>query len=67
MPDKNGNLVKANAATVKKAFATLPQESVLALQEYLITVENKTQPTRAMRQTLWNTVVEGAVAAFKNG
>jgi hypothetical protein len=67
MPDKNGNLVKANAATVKKAFATLPQESVLALQEYLITVENKTQPTRAMRQTLWNTIVEGAVASFKNG
>lgn len=67
MPDKNGNLVKANSATVKKAFATLPQESVLALQEYLISVENKTQPTRAMRQTLWNTIVEGAVAAFKNG
>ena len=67
MPDKNGNLVKADSSVVKKGFSTLPEASVLALQEYLVTVENKTQPTRAMRQTLWNTIVDGAVAAFKNG
>jgi hypothetical protein len=67
MPDKNGNLVKADASVVKKAFTTLPEASVLALQEYLVTVENKTQPTRAMRQTLWNSIVDGAVSAFKNG
>lgn len=67
MPDKNGNLVKADAATVKKAFASLPQTAVLALQEYLITVENKTSPTRAQRETLWNTIVDGAIAAFKDG
>jgi hypothetical protein len=67
MPDKNGNLVKADASVVKKGFSTLPEASVLALQEYLVTVENKTQPTRAMRQTLWNTIVDGAVASFKNG
>jgi hypothetical protein len=67
MPDKNGNLVKADSSVVKKGFSTLPEASVLALQEYLVTVENKTQPTRAMRQTLWNTIVDGAVASFKNG
>lgn len=67
MPDKNGNLVKADAAVVKKSFATLPEAAVLALQEYLISVENKTAPTRAMRQTLWNGIIDGAVAAFKDG
>ena len=67
MPDKNGNLVKADAAKVKKAFTTLPQAAVLALQEYLISVENKVSPTRAQRQTLWNSIVDGAIAAFKDG
>lgn len=67
MPDKNGNLVKADASKVKKAFATLPEDAVLALQEYLVTVENKTNPTRAMRNTLWNSIVDGAIASFKDG
>lgn len=67
MPDKNGNLVKADASVVKKAFASLPEAAVLALQEFLISVENKTSPTRAQRQTLWNTIIDGAVAAFKGG
>lgn len=67
MPDKNGNLVKADAAKVKKAFTTLPEDAVLALQEYLVGVENKTNPTRAMRNTLWNSIVDGAVASFKDG
>lgn len=67
MPDKNGNLVKADASKVKKAFATLPEDAVLALQEYLVGVENKTNPTRAMRNTLWNSIVDGAVASFKDG
>jgi hypothetical protein len=67
MPDKNGNLVKADASKVKKSFATLPQDAVLALQEFLITVENKTNPTRAQRNTLWNDIIDGAAAAFKDG
>lgn len=67
MPDKNGNLVKADASKVKKAFTTLPEDAVLALQEYLVTVENKTNPTRAMRNTLWNSIVDGAIASFKDG
>lgn len=67
MPDKDGNLIKADASIIKKSFAKLPSKAVLALQEYLITVEKKTAPTRAMRQTLWNTLVDGAIAAFKDG
>ena len=67
MPDKNGNLVKADSAKVKKAFTTLPQDAVLALQEYLISVENKISPTRAQRNTLWNSIVDGAIASFKDG
>jgi len=67
MPGKDGNLIKADAAVIKKAFSKLPQSAVLALQEYLITVEKKAAPTRAMRQTLWNSLVDGAVAAFAQG
>jgi hypothetical protein len=67
MPDKNGNLIKAEADKVKKAFTTLPEDAVLALQEYLISVENKSNPTRAQRNTLWNSIVDGAVASFASG
>lgn len=67
MPDKNGNLVKADSAIVKKGFTTLPQSAVLALQEYLISVEGKVNPTRAQRNTLWNSIVDGAVKAFETG
>jgi len=67
MPDKDGNLVKADASIIKKSFAKLPTKAVLALQEYLITVEKKSSPTRAQRQNLWNTLVDAAVAAFAQG
>lgn len=67
MPDAQGNLVKAETSTIKKAFTTLPQDAILALQEYLITVENRTAPTRAQRNSLWNSIVDGASAAFKSG
>jgi hypothetical protein len=66
MPDKNGNLIKAEASTVKKSFSILPVASQVALTQYLITIQNK-QPTDAARQTLWNEIVDGAVAAFKQG
>jgi hypothetical protein len=66
MPDKNGNLIKAEASTVKKSFSILPVASQVALTQYLITIQNK-QPTDAARQTLWNDIVDGAVAAFKQG
>jgi hypothetical protein len=66
MPDGNGNLVKAEASTIKKSFAKLPVESQIALTEYLLGVANR-QPTDSARQNLWNDIVDGAVASFKQG
>lgn len=66
MPDKNGNLVKADASVVKKSFAKLPGSAQVALTEYLLTIANK-QPTDSARQSLWNDIVDGAIASFKEG
>jgi hypothetical protein len=66
MPDKNGNLVKADALIIKKSFAKLPLNSQIALSEYLLGVSNR-QPTDSARQNLWSDIVDGAVAAFKEG
>ena len=60
MPDKNGNLIKAEASIIKKSFSILPVASQIALTEYLLVIQNK-QPTDAARQTLWNEIVDGAV------
>jgi hypothetical protein len=66
MPDAKGNLVKADASVVKKSFAKLPGSAQVALTQYLLTIANK-QPTDAARQSLWNDIVDGAIAAFKEG
>jgi hypothetical protein len=66
MPDKKGNLVKADASVVKKSFAKLPSSAQVALTQYLLTIANK-QPTDTARQALWNDIVDGAIAAFKEG
>ena len=66
MPDGKGNLVKADASTVKKSFSKLPLESQIALSEYLLGVSNR-QPTDSARQNLWADIVDGAVASFKEG
>lgn len=66
MPDAKGNLVKADASVIKKSFAKLPSSSQVALTQYLLTVANK-QPTDTARQALWNDIVDGAIAAFKEG
>lgn len=66
MPDKNGILVKQDAALVKKSFAKLSSAAQTALTEYLISVENR-QPTTAARKTLFNSIIDAAVAAYKNG
>jgi hypothetical protein len=66
MPDKNGNLVKADASVVKKSFAKLPGSAQVALTQYLLTIANK-QPTDTARQALWNDIVDGAIASFKEG
>lgn len=66
MPDKNGNLVKKDAAVVKKSFANLSKPAQVALSEYIITVQNR-QPTDAARKVLFNNIIDGAVAAYKQG
>jgi hypothetical protein len=66
MPDKKGNLVKADASVVKKSFAKLPGSAQVALTQYLLTIANK-QPTDTARQALWNDIVDGAIASFKEG
>jgi hypothetical protein len=66
MPDAKGNLVKADASVVKKSFAKLPGSAQVALTQYLLTIANK-QPTDVARQALWNDIVDGAIASFKEG
>jgi hypothetical protein len=66
MPDGKGNLVKAEASVIKKSFAKLPTSAQVSLTEYLLGVANR-QPTDSARQNLWNDIVDGAVAAFKQG
>jgi hypothetical protein len=66
MPDKEGNLVRKEASTVKKSFAKLSADAQIALTEYLIRVQNKV-PTDAARRTLFNAIVDGAVASYKEG
>lgn len=66
MPDKEGNLVKAEATTVKRGFAKLSAEAQVALTEYLIRFQNRV-PTDSARKTLFNSIVDGAVAAYKEG
>ncbi len=64
MPDKNGNLVKKDSAFVKRSFSKLSERAQTALAQYIITVQNR-QPTDAARKTLLNSIVDGAVAAYK--
>lgn len=66
MPDAKGNLIKADALIVKKSFAKLPLDSQIALSEYLLGISNR-RPTDSARQNLWADIVDGAVAAFKEG
>jgi hypothetical protein len=66
MPDKDGNLVKKDSAFVKKSFGTLSEAAQRALAEYVLAVQQR-QPTDAARKTVWNTLIDSAVAAFKEG
>lgn len=66
MPDKDGNLVKRDAALVKKSFAKLSKSAQIALTEYIINTQNR-QPTDASRRTLFNSLVDAAVASYKEG
>lgn len=66
MPDKNGNLVKRDSALVKKSFAKLSKSAQDALADYIVSVQNR-QPTDAARKTLFNSLVDAAVASYKGG
>lgn len=66
MPDKDGNLVKRDSALVKKSFAKLSASAQSALAEYIIAVQNR-QPTDASRRTLFNSIIDAAVASYKQG
>lgn len=66
MPDKNGNLVKKDSAVVKRTFSKLSEKAQAALAQYIITVQNR-QPTDAARKTLFNNIIDGAVASYKEG
>ena len=66
MPDKDGNLVKKDSAIVKRTFAKLSEAAQSALAEYIIAVQNR-QPTDASRKTVFNGLVDAAVASYKEG
>jgi len=66
MPDAKGNLVKTDSSVVKKGFANLPAEAQIQLAQYILTVTNR-QPTAAARENLWNDIIRGAEAKFKEG
>ena len=66
MPDKNGNLVKKDAAFIKKSFSTLSKSAQRILAEYVIAVQNR-QPSDAARKTVFNTLIDAAVASYKEG
>lgn len=66
MPDKNGNLVKQDSAIVKKTFSRLSEQAQTALTQYVIAVQNR-QPTDAARKTVFNNIVDAAVASYKEG
>lgn len=66
MPDKNGNLVKKDSAIIKKTFSTLSKSAQRILAEYVIAVQNR-QPTDAARKTVFNTLIDAAVASYKEG
>jgi hypothetical protein len=66
MPNKDGTLVKKDAAFIKKSFSTLSKSAQRILAEYVIAVQNR-QPTDAARRTVFNSLIDAAVASYKEG
>lgn len=66
MPAKDGTLVKAEVSKVKKSFTKLPIESQVQLAQFITGVYN-TAATPAARENLWNDIIAGAEASFKEG
>lgn len=63
--DKKGNIVKVEATTAKKSFATLDQDTQIALAEFL--QRTNVTPTTYSLSALWGKIVDGAVAEYKAG
>lgn len=63
--DSKGNLVKVEASTAKKSFATLDEKQQTALAQYLISTN--ILPTTNALKSLWDKVIDGAVAEYKTG
>jgi len=65
MTDAKGHLVKVLASTAKSSFATLSEAQQTALAQQLIATN--VTPTLTSLKSLWNKVVDGAIAEFKSG
>lgn len=65
MSDAKGNLVKMEASTAKKSFATLSKEQKTSLAQYLLSTNRLI--TDIGLKTLWGEIVDGAVAEYKSG
>jgi len=63
--DSKGNLIKVEMNTAKKSFATLGHNDRVALDTYLIS--SGKMPSDSLRKTLWNSIIDGAVAQYKTG
>lgn len=63
--DSKGNLIKVEATTAKKSFATLTEQEQTALSQQLINT-NQT-PTTTSLKSLWDKLVDGATASYKGG
>lgn len=65
MPNAKGNLVKMEASTAKKSFATLPIQQKTLLAQYLLNTNRLV--TDIGLKSLWGQIVDGAVAEYKGG
>ena len=63
--DAKGNIVKMEASVAKKSFATLPESAQTALAQQLM--NTNVVPTTTSLKSLWDKVVDGAVAQYKAG
>jgi hypothetical protein len=63
--DAQGNLIKVEMSTAKKSFAALGHNDRVALDTYLIS--SGKMPSDSLRKTLWNSIIDGAVAQYKTG
>ena len=63
--DSKGNLIKVEATTAKKSFATLTEQEQTALAQQLIATN--IVPTVNAAKSLWDKLVDGATASYKGG